>query len=191
MFHIINGGRQSRPQRGECLLEMKDEMWNIITGCWSQDPTRRPSMAMVEEGLTRLAGDSDEQSLRRRRSYSSRHRLSHREVVRLSVTIPPVPDVTDHRPSTPTGSLRSPSVYSLSRATPIKTEIVSFSTTDDMDPTGSSVATQAVSHVRIAAQSGSTGSPSSPQDDSIMKILSALDGDPTLALPSVQTPVCT
>lgn len=177
IFHIINGGRQKRPTSEQCHLILQDAAWDIIERCWAQDPAQRPSMIQVERDLTHLHEGTDERGMNRRRSSSSKHRLSRRELVRLSVTIPPPVDADASL--TPPIPRRSPSIHSLSRATPtaITALVPSSSDAEYIGSHGQHEGVGPPMHVRTGAQAHASDPPSSPLDAGIADILSVIDGN--------------
>jgi hypothetical protein len=120
IFSVVNGKRPSRPSQEDCRPRMSDIMWRLIEDAWSQDPAARPSMLQLEERL-RLGNDVDRLG-RRASSPTSRYRLSHRELVRLSI---PQAKAPDDGPPTPPRAAITPfnlpniSVHSLLQSTPV------------------------------------------------------------------------
>ncbi|EIN08808.1 kinase-like protein [Punctularia strigosozonata HHB-11173 SS5] len=55
---ILQGHVVRRPTKDECSgKELSDELWSLMTGCWSSDPSRRPSArrsgSMIRDTLVR------------------------------------------------------------------------------------------------------------------------------------------
>jgi serine/threonine protein kinase len=51
-MRVVQGQRPSRPSaESQCMLEPEDDMWKIISGCWSQAREDRPTMTEVCEHL--------------------------------------------------------------------------------------------------------------------------------------------
>jgi hypothetical protein len=120
IFSVVNGKRPSRPSQEDCRPRMSDIMWRLIEDAWSQDPAARPSMLQLEERL-RLGNDVDRLG-RRASSPTTRYRLSHRELVRLSIPQAKAPDdgpPTPPRVSVATFNLPNISVHSLLQSTPV------------------------------------------------------------------------
>jgi hypothetical protein len=113
IFSVVTGQRPQRPAAEECETELKDRMWLLIEDCWKQDPIERPSMSEVEQKLRSFS--------QRHSTVSSAGRLSHRELVRLSIVsaLPPVKPPPSPPPSSNVSLVRSPSIHSLHHATPV------------------------------------------------------------------------
>jgi serine/threonine protein kinase len=56
MFRVIAGMRPERPSGPECV-RISGRMWTLITHCWAQQPTQRPSMVEIKESLQILEND--------------------------------------------------------------------------------------------------------------------------------------
>jgi hypothetical protein len=181
IFHIVGGGRPQRPSKDECLLEMGDSMWGLIESCWKHDPAGRPSMGEVEGNLLQMT--DPERTMKRQSSGSSKHRLSHRELVRLSVAIPAIPPhaLVPTPPSTPPLRPRSPSIHSLLRATPTANISFQFHMAPgaEVEPNEDEIdSSQEILHVRTGAHVDSDAEPSpssSASNDRIAAILNVLD----------------
>lgn len=113
VFSVVTGQRPQRPAPEDCETELKDRMWLLIEDCWKQDPIERPSMSEVEQKLWSFS--------QRHSTVSSAGRLSHRELVRLSIVpaLPPVNPPPSPPPSSNVPLVRSPSIHSLHHATPV------------------------------------------------------------------------
>jgi hypothetical protein len=84
----MNGSRPARPQEN-CRPDMSNDMWRLVQDAWHQDPSIRPTMIQLEERLR----SSDAISIPSpSSSATSGHRLSHRELLRLSVPQPRNPN---------------------------------------------------------------------------------------------------
>jgi hypothetical protein len=116
----VNGKRPVRPRHEDCQPKMTDIMWQLIEDAWQQDPATRPLMIQLEKRLR----PANTLVMSNWGSFSgiSRHRLSHRELVRLSI---PPERTFDNGPLTPrnhiTPLFTSPnvSVHSLLHVTPM------------------------------------------------------------------------